>query len=358
MRRTLLVVSSLLLAATVSAKNMYIPISANAPGANNTLFRTDVRIYNPNDRQIAVTLHFLPRGADGSNISGRRFDIPARQMMVLNNVIEAIGGFPPPITGAIRFDSDDTGTSGPDFHATSRTYTDSPNPAAPGTFGQFIPALEANQAKRRVVVLQLANSSNLAAGFRSNVGAMNPNREAAMVTPTLFAANGTTIKTGAAFTVPAMSVIQQSLSDMFATNPLDFADGFVVFDSSVPIFGYGSVVDNRSSDQIFVLGAEATGETNTPAPTEKSIDVGPGLVFSPANVTIKAGDTVKWEFRGGVPHSTTSDLTAGPEVWDSGVRTDGAFSRTFHTPGSYKYHCTVHSFPGANGMNGTITVTP
>jgi copper binding plastocyanin/azurin family protein len=33
----------------------------------------------------------------------------------------------------------------------------------------------------------------------------------------------------------------------------------------------------------------------------------------------------------------------------------GSYSRTFSTPGTYQYHCTFHT---AQGMTGTITVTP
>jgi hypothetical protein len=244
-----------LLSVPAAAKNMFIPISAVAQGANNTLFRTDVRIFNPNPDLIAVTLHFLPLGQDGANIPGQVLNIPPRQMLVLDNIVQTTFGRQPNSLGAIRLDSDNTGTSGPEFTADSRTYTDSPNPAAPGTFGQFIPALELSRATNEVVVLHLSNSSNLSAGFRTNSGVMNPNRETATVTPRLFQANGTLIRAGAPFTVPPMSVIQQGLPAMIGQSPLDFTDGYLVLESDRPIYGYSSVVDNRSSDQIFVVGA-------------------------------------------------------------------------------------------------------
>lgn len=91
------------------------------------------------------------------------------------------------------------------------------------------------------------------------------------------------------------------------------------------------------------------------AQTSHSVLVGPGgqFVFEPVNLTISTGDTVIWEWQSN-NHSTTSDATSGDEVWDSGIRNNGAtFSKVFTTLGTYPYHCTPHQ---ALGMVGTITV--
>lgn len=89
---------------------------------------------------------------------------------------------------------------------------------------------------------------------------------------------------------------------------------------------------------------------------DQTVDVGPGLSFSPSTVTIAPGETVTWTWLGS-PHSTTSDSTSGAETWDSGVLTTGAtFSHTFASPGSYPYYCTVHGAPGGVGMSGTVIV--
>ena len=91
------------------------------------------------------------------------------------------------------------------------------------------------------------------------------------------------------------------------------------------------------------------------AQTSHSVLVGPGgqFVFEPVNLTISTGDTVIWEWQSN-NHSTTSDSTSGVEVWNSGIRNNGAtFSKVFITLGTYPYHCTPHQ---ALGMVGTITV--
>lgn len=80
---------------------------------------------------------------------------------------------------------------------------------------------------------------------------------------------------------------------------------------------------------------------------------GGSFSFSPVNLTISSGDTVVWEWQAN-NHSTTSDATTGPEVWDSGVLNNGAtFSKVFNETGVYPYHCTPHQ---SFGMVGTITV--
>jgi len=92
------------------------------------------------------------------------------------------------------------------------------------------------------------------------------------------------------------------------------------------------------------------------AAADQTVNVGPGIAFSPANVTVAPGEKVTWVWAG-VFHSSTSDSQIGAEVWDSGIISTGQFSHTFTTPGTYPYYCQVHSFPGGTAMNGTIQVT-
>ena len=87
------------------------------------------------------------------------------------------------------------------------------------------------------------------------------------------------------------------------------------------------------------------------------VNVGPGLSFSPASITINTGDTVVWRFLG-PNHTTTSDATTGPEIWSSNVVTvGGAFSHTFVTVGTFPYYCAIHSFAGGTIMNAQVTVS-
>ena len=72
------------------------------------------------------------------------------------------------------------------------------------------------------------------------------------------------------------------------------------------------------------------------------------FAFSPATLTITAGDTVTWTNGDPVVHTATSTTGA----FDSGDLADGeAFSFTFATPGTYDYLCTPHPT-----MTGQIVV--
>lgn len=72
------------------------------------------------------------------------------------------------------------------------------------------------------------------------------------------------------------------------------------------------------------------------------------FAFSPATVTITAGDSVTWTNADPVVHTATSTTGA----FDSGDIAQGeSFSVTFTTPGTYDYFCTPHPT-----MTGQIVV--
>jgi len=71
-------------------------------------------------------------------------------------------------------------------------------------------------------------------------------------------------------------------------------------------------------------------------------------------VTVVPGEKVIWHFNS--THTTTSDATTGPEVWDSGILSSGNFEHTFTTPGTYPYYCVLHGGPGGVGMSGVVNV--
>jgi plastocyanin len=77
--------------------------------------------------------------------------------------------------------------------------------------------------------------------------------------------------------------------------------------------------------------------------------------FSPAQVMIKTGTTVRWTNDGPSVHTTTSDNGA----WDSGTLSpsSGTFLMTFNSAGTFPYHCSIHPPNIYPGFVGTITVT-
>jgi len=76
--------------------------------------------------------------------------------------------------------------------------------------------------------------------------------------------------------------------------------------------------------------------------------------FTPADVTINAGDTVHWMNVDTAAHTVTGGSPAdGPSgIFDSSlVMADAVYAFTFDDTGSYDYFCMVHPW-----MTGTVTV--
>ncbi len=75
-----------------------------------------------------------------------------------------------------------------------------------------------------------------------------------------------------------------------------------------------------------------------------------GFAFSPATMTISVGDTVTWTNMDIMSHTVTSD--SGTELGSSSFGKGGTYSHTFSTPGTFAYHCSIHS-----SMKGTVIVS-
>lgn len=79
-----------------------------------------------------------------------------------------------------------------------------------------------------------------------------------------------------------------------------------------------------------------TGGTGGPGVNEVFIQ---GMAFSPSTITVAAGTTITWTNKDAVAHTVTS--TSG--LFDSGsVGTNGTYSHTFSTAGTFAYYCKVH----------------
>lgn len=108
-----------------------------------------------------------------------------------------------------------------------------------------------------------------------------------------------------------------------------------------------------------LLCLASCGDDNSTEPTDDGPFTGTIRVldtrFSPAAVTIAAGDSVTWRWEGSMGHSVEegTSLTNPTPLFDSGVKTSGTFGYRFTAAGTYPYFCRPHF---AVGMKGTITV--
>jgi plastocyanin len=121
----------------------------------------------------------------------------------------------------------------------------------------------------------------------------------------------------------------------------------------------------------FVSVARQTGQTS-PAVRASRPTIGATVVvrrattfFTPSRVSIKTGERVIWIYADGSrePHTVTSggcpgnDCSGGGREFNSGFtlgKPGDTFAHTFTRPGTFEYHCELHT----NTMRGTVTVTP
>jgi plastocyanin len=75
------------------------------------------------------------------------------------------------------------------------------------------------------------------------------------------------------------------------------------------------------------------------------------FVFVPANLTVKAGDTVKWVNVDDIPHTVVSQPIG--TFRSKPLDTEQEFSFTFAKPGNFDYFCSLHPH-----MKGHIVVEP
>jgi plastocyanin len=102
---------------------------------------------------------------------------------------------------------------------------------------------------------------------------------------------------------------------------------------------------SKSSNYMSGMGNTGnTGGTGGPGTNQVFIQ---GMAFDPATITVAAGTTITWTNKDAVAHTVTSDAN----LFDSGsIATNGTFSHTFATAGTFPYHCTIHTY-----MTGSVT---
>jgi plastocyanin len=120
----------------------------------------------------------------------------------------------------------------------------------------------------------------------------------------------------------------------------------------------GRTIDDSGTAGIDGAAATRTALAASNPLTNPTVTVS-NFIFTPASLTIDAGQTVTWnntaEF---TSHTATSDSGA-PAAFDGLIGPGASFTFTFTQPGTYHYHCSIHPFmQGTIVVNAVATVTP
>ena len=317
--------------AVSGGKDVYLAIAGSVG-----VFRTDSRIFNPSPtRDITITATFMPRvGESNMTRVEKTITVPKRQMLIFDDVVSSL--FQASGLGAIKLSSSDT------FVATSRIYAQAPN----GTLGQFVVGREASAAKNKGVLTQL--KSNGGPGqqgtFRVNTGFVNPNGTDATVTVAQYDRNNAAVGQPMSVSVPAMGVVFPvgSILDPFAGN---FSDAWIGYESTQPLFGFGSVVDNGTTDQTFIPAFEDTGTKVTAKVFDVVGSTGSSSRFTvtPGGgnaIRVNLGDVVTLRLRSAdVTHGFALDrYVPAPILLPGGQTKEVTF--TVDAAGCYQFFCT------------------
>ena len=246
--------------AAIPNTQLFIPASAHVSGALGTNWRTDLEIFNPGQLQTSVTVALLKAGVSNHSPQTMTYTLDPGESRRFEDALMSIFGFDG--AAAMRV-VNNSGMAA----VTSRTY----NLTAGGTFGQFVggvishTAIQTGQEGR---IIQLTHNRSTTSGFRTNIGFVNATGSQITVLVALYRANGSYLGTKE---YPLNSYEFRQVDKIFQkVTSGDVNDGYAVLSSSTAggaFFAYGVVIDNRTSDPVYITPANRSAGGTPPAPT-------------------------------------------------------------------------------------------
>jgi plastocyanin len=332
----------LALASIASAARVTLPVAASVQG--QAVFKTDVRAFNrsySDPLTVTATYHYCAAGSCTQS-AVESFSLAARQSLALDDIVLATFQLPN-TQGAVVFESDRD-----DLVVTGRLYS----PPSGPSFGQFVPGLEDSEAYPVSVLTSLKQNAD----FRTNVVAFNPSASDSFpATFSVFDSHGTLLGSFSHTFAPNEFLPSTALFAAAGASAFSPDNAYLVVDAGThPLFVGAAVLDNRSQDTIFLRGEE--DEAAPAGAAVKTVQVGE-YFFSPRNVTVVPGTTVRWVLVG---QMTDHTVTADGGAFDSGLslQSPGATFEHLFTAADegkvFDYFCQSHA--ACCDMRGTVTV--
>jgi hypothetical protein len=248
---------------TPPLESLIIPAVGHAPGANNSLFQSDVRIANTSTQPLNYLLSFTPSGVDGTLTgSSTSIQVDAGATVALNDILASFFGTGPDGSslGVLEIRPQSTSTASPGLAspassatiASSRTY----NVTEIGTLGQYIPAIPFSQfvgkpadGTRAVLSLQQIAQS---AAYRTNLGLVEGSGEPATLTIRVFDAAGNLL---GEIPESLRAGEHKQINALLQTMGIAVDDGRIEIEPTSAtgrITAYASRVDNLTNDPLLV----------------------------------------------------------------------------------------------------------
>jgi hypothetical protein len=205
-------------------------------------WQTDVRVFNPSTNIVKATLTFYSQS--GGTPQSKDIQLAPGQVQTLDATLRNVFGISND-GGALHIAT----TAPTPLVATARTY----NQTANGTYGQFIPAVTANDAAalgtRPLQILQIEESDR----YRTNVGFAEVTGNAATVEVTAIPSDSKVAASTQIQLTPNQYIqFPQLLKSMGLTNNYNARISVKVISGQGRVTAYASVIDMQTNDPTYV----------------------------------------------------------------------------------------------------------
>jgi uncharacterized repeat protein (TIGR01451 family) len=235
-----LLVSPVAINQTAAAKYVIPGVADLNNGIAN--WQTDVRVFNPSTSIVKATLTFYSQ--NGGTPQSKDIQLAPGQVQTLDATLKNVFGISND-GGALHIAT----TATTPLVATARTY----NQTANGTYGQFIPAVTANDAAalgtRPLQILQIEETDR----YRTNVGFAEVTGKGATIEVTAVPSDSK-VAASTQITLSPNQFIQypQLLRSMGLTNNYNARVSVKVISGQGRVTAYASVIDMKTNDPTFV----------------------------------------------------------------------------------------------------------
>jgi len=247
-----------------AGQTLFIPGAAHVSGANGTNWRSDVEVQATGGSAASYSIELFKRDRANTSPPKKSYTLAAGRSQRYADILGTVFGFSG--AGALRI----TLSSGTVI-VTSRTY----NTTSSGTYGQFIAgALEGTTVgtSQHGRVVQLSQSTSASNGYRTNLGLVNTTSKTLSVRVDFYRSNGSSLGSKSYGLDPYEMRQIDKVFTKVTGSAVD--DGYLIVSTSTSggsFFAYGSVVDNRTGDPVYipakVLSGAPPGGGPSPTPT-------------------------------------------------------------------------------------------
>ncbi len=224
---------------------IYIAGAAHVVGAEGSLWRSDLSVYNEGATSARFDVDLLPWRQPNLDVESMTFSLAPGSSLRYDDVLDSLFDFEG--SASLRI----TATAGK-VSANVRTYNLSPD----GTYGQFVEGVGENLsfgAGDRARAFGLRQDLDGGTGYRTNIGLVNTSSRRMNVVIEIYTAAGGLLGVFEQTLRPYESVQLNELFKTVLSEDLD--DGFVILETDTGearFLAYASVIDNRSNDAVFI----------------------------------------------------------------------------------------------------------